>query len=241
MNSEEGDLINEIVCGYLGRVLDRLPQERWLECDKNGHSKWLIPALFGCRQNSIAIQKLILSNVSTSTPMGDLIFHSDLDMPVFALLCRRAPHLSKLRENSSSYTLLMACYKGISGSRDRALVMLKHGARLYSNDDTIPAKLRIFERCILRCRRATVAFLRVKRKTDLLKRWDQNLFRIIASMIWETRCNEMWRSDAEKIHCNAVANLEARNEAIRVEIDLLRGEYSQNFNILENLEERKFN
>lgn len=53
-------------------------------------------------------------------------------------------------------------------------------------------RLEAFERGVLKCRRAVVTMLRVKRKVNL-SRWDKFLLREVAYAIWATRYDKQWQ------------------------------------------------
>lgn len=93
------ELQDAILKGKLKEVLASLPRERWLECDDEGRSKWLVPAIRICEysRDKYSIQELILSGVSLELPFGESIFKvKRMPYYLFTLICRLAKSLPDL-------------------------------------------------------------------------------------------------------------------------------------------------
>lgn len=48
--------------------------------------------------------------------------------------------------------------------------------------------------------------------------WDRNVLRIIAKMVWETRCNQGWRNEEESLLHHQLEQLDATESNIKKEM-----------------------
>lgn len=176
-----------------------IPRERWMECDADGCSKWLCSVLSTRRVNSDPFIKILVqSGISLKLPRyRGIIFDYEFDLSNFEAICERIDtFVLPCRQNNWLAQLLSV--RDVPERMERVHIVMKYGARLSSIDDDvsryyITPQLYIFERCILRCRRAVITLLKIKKKIPQ-SMWDRYLLKYIARLIWATRCDPRRKS-----------------------------------------------
>lgn len=225
---DDKSLFEEIRKGKLDQVLDRLPRERWLECSRFGFAnKWLeYQDPYDLDRNANAVRRLVLAGVSLFV-FGEEHMTTILHVAnpkLLDIICPIIPNLQLKHEDDTEtaleFNLRIHHY-------EYCRILIKHGARLPPNPVPYhtPVDLVIFQRSILSCRSAVVAFLTVKRKGKLAN-WDKFLLAYIARLVWTTRCDDGWVRDDDFADYANLCNLQCQEEHLQRQITLLRAQRS---------------
>ena len=178
--------------GRLMEWLAKLPRERWTEQD--GHGYTILH--FACRgPNVAAVVSLVQSGlVDVNVPdrwgwTPTRLAASWMQARVLEVLCAAGADIRACSaDDISPIDDALGNASHDSGACVRVLVA--NGVRLRTAYKAwrrhITPELVAFEHCVLRCRAAVVAMLRVKRAGELW-RWDKFLLRELAIAIWATR------------------------------------------------------
>lgn len=178
--------------GHIMELLAKVPRGRWKE--KNTNNTTLLH--YACIGPNVAAVRALLASGADASVLNDWkrspahYAASSAQHNVLELLCAAGADLRAL-DGDGNTPLDAAVWLSWEGRNlECACVLVANGARLSSVcesfRDLIPPKLVAFERAILGCRAVTVAFLRVKKATNLA-RWDRFLLGLVAQHVWASR------------------------------------------------------
>lgn len=170
---EDDEIMNEIHRGRLTHVMHRIPLEVW----KEPSNKYMWAAIRG-KGNDNAIGYLISQGASLLGAQTTIL-HCNLELSLYETICANAKSLS-LVTNYQHATPLHSKLR--HGYLLHARALIKHGARI--KDYSVATEMIIaFQNAVLRCRKATIAMIQLKKYLKV----DKFLLIYVARFIWATR------------------------------------------------------